>query len=67
MSSIAQFSLGDDAKGVAAVSISPCQTYVATVDKSNDHNMYVYNVKKKKMVMEVKSGTDAIYMIQWSK
>lgn len=32
MSSIAQFNLGASAKGVAALSISPCQRYVAAVD-----------------------------------
>jgi WD40 repeat protein len=44
MTSIANFSLGGTAKGVAALSISPCQRYVAAVDQSNDHNMYIYNV-----------------------
>jgi WD40 repeat protein len=44
MTSIANFSLGATAKGVAALSISPCQRYVACVDQSNDHNMYIYNV-----------------------
>jgi hypothetical protein len=32
MSSLAQFNLGASAKGVAALSISPCQRYVAAVD-----------------------------------
>ena len=32
MSSVATFNLGASAKGVAALSISPCQRYVAAVD-----------------------------------
>ena len=44
MESIANFSLGASAKGCAALSISPCQRYVAAVDQSNDHTMYIYNV-----------------------
>jgi len=67
MTSIAQFSLGPQAKGVAAVSISPCQRYVAAVDQSNDHNMYIYNVQRKKMLLTLSAGTDAIFNIQWSK
>lgn len=67
MSSIAQFSLGPSAKGVAALSISPCQRYVACVDQSNDHNMYIYNVQRKKMLLTLSAGTDSIFNIQWSK
>ena len=44
MTSLASFSLGGTAKGVAALSISPCQRYVAAVDQSNDHNMNIYNI-----------------------
>jgi WD40 repeat protein len=32
MKSIAQFNLGDKAKGVACVAISPCQRYVVASD-----------------------------------
>lgn len=61
MTSIANFSLGSSAKGVAAVSISPCQRYVAAVDQSNDHTMYIYNVQRKKMLLSLSAGSDAIY------
>jgi WD40 repeat protein len=44
MQSIGQFSMGGSAKGVGAAGISPCQRYVAAVDQSNDHMMYIYNV-----------------------
>ena len=67
MTSIANFSLGGTAKGVAALSISPCQRYVAAVDQSNDHTMYIYNVQRKKMLLTLSAGSDAIYNIQWSK
>jgi WD40 repeat protein len=67
MTSIANFSLGNTAKGVAALSISPCQRYVAAVDSSNDHNMYIYNVQRKKMLLTLSAGSDAISSIQWSK
>lgn len=67
MASIAQFSLGATAKGVAGLSISPCQRYVACVDQSNDHNMYIYNVQRKKMLLTLSAGTDSIFNIQWSK
>lgn len=67
MTSVANFSLGATAKGVAALSISPCQRYVACVDQSNDHTMYIYNVQRKKMLLTLSAGSDTIYNIQWSK
>lgn len=67
MSSVATFNLGASAKGVAALSISPCQRYVAAVDQSNDHTMYIYNVQRKKMLLSLSAGSDAIANIQWSK
>ena len=67
MTSVANFSLGGTAKGVAALSISPCQRYVAAVDQSNDHTMYIYNVQRKKMLLTLSAGSDAIHNIQWSK
>jgi len=63
MASIAQFNLGATAKGVAALSISPCQRYIAAVDSSNDHNMYIYNVQRKKMLLTLSAGSDAIFNI----
>jgi len=67
MKSIASFNLGATAKGVAALSISPCQRYVAAVDQSNDHTMYIYNVQRKKMLLQLSAGSDPIFNIQWSK
>ena len=67
MKAINRFDLGDRAKGVAAVGISPCCRYVAVVDMCNDHNMSVYNINKKKPIFCVSAGTDAISDIKWSK
>ena len=67
MKSISSFSLGGSAKGVSALSLSPCQRYIACVDSSNDHMMTIYNVNRKKMIVQVSAGTDAIFEIQWSK
>ena len=67
MRSISSFSLGPSAKGVASLSMSPCQRYVACVDSSNDHMMSIYNVNRKKMIVQVSAGTDACLEIQWSK
>mgnify|MGYP006157439413 FL=1 len=60
MASIASFSLGPSAKGVSTLSISPCQRYVAVVDRSNDHTMYLYNAQRKKMLLSLSAGSDAV-------
>lgn len=46
MTTMASFSLGPKAKGCAAISLSPCQKYIAAVDQSNDHTMYIYNIHR---------------------
>ena len=58
MEPISQFSLGGSAKGVGALAISPCCRYVAVVDQSNDHNMSIFNINKKKAIVSVSAGTD---------
>jgi len=65
--SINQFSLGGQAKGVAALGLSPCCRYIAVVDMSNDHNMYIFHTNKKKPIVTVSSGSDAISDIKWSR
>jgi WD40 repeat protein len=67
MKAVSSFSLGGSAKGIAALSISPCQRYVACVDSSNDHNMSIFNISKSKMIIQVSAGTDPIHDICWSK
>lgn len=67
MKSVNRFDLGPKAKGVASLGVSPCCRYIAVVDMSNDHNMSVYNINKKKPIFSVSAGTDAISSITWSK
>ena len=67
MKSINRFDLGEKAKGVSSIAISPCCRYIAVVDMCNDHNMSVYNINKKKPIFCVSAGTDAISDIKWSK
>ena len=67
MTSIARFDLGPSAKGVGAVAISPCMRYVACTDKTNDHKMYIYNVKRGKMLLDINSGQNNVLSIKWSK
>lgn len=50
MESINRFDIGDKSKGVASCAISPCARYICTVDQSNDHNVSVFNVNKKKPI-----------------
>jgi WD40 repeat protein len=45
------FKLKDGSRGVAAISISPCQRYVACVDLHNDHHVVIYNIKRGKQLM----------------
>lgn len=49
------------------MALSPCQRYIACCDHSNDHMMSIYNVNRKKMILQVSAGSDAIGDIQWSK
>lgn len=67
MKSTCSFSLGESARGVTSLSLSPCQRYVACVDNSNDHMMSIFNVSKKKMIVQVSAGTDPIEDLCWSK
>lgn len=68
---LANFSLSQDkgvsARGVAGVSISPCQRYVACVDISNDHHVYVYNIQRNKMLLNTEGGKEKIFDVKWSK
>lgn len=67
MQGVARFDLGPKAKGCATVAISPCGRYVAASDQSNDHNVSVYNISKKKPIFSISAGNDAISLIRWSK
>lgn len=67
MKSLASFDLGASAKGISAIAISPCQRYVAVADMTNDHKMYIYNVVRKKMLLDIASGQNLVTAIKWSK
>lgn len=67
----AQFCLshekGVSARGVAGVSVSPCQRYVAAVDQSNDHHVFVYNIERNKLLLNTEGGKEKIFDVKWSK
>lgn len=60
ISSKVSFSLGGSARGISTLSLSPCQRYVACCDKSNDHIVTIYNIQRKKLIVQVSSGTEPI-------
>jgi WD40 repeat protein len=61
------FKLKDGSRGVAAISISPCQRYVACVDLHNDHHVVIYNIKRGKQLMTIEGSKDKIIDCAWSK
>lgn len=63
----ATFKLKEGSRGVAALSISPCQRYVACVDMHNDHNVIIYNIKRGKQLMTTQGSSDKILNVAWSK
>ena len=64
---IGQFNLQAGSRGAAAVSLSPCSRYVATVDLSNDHRVSVYNIERQKNLLTMNGSTDRILDVAWSK
>jgi len=64
---MSSFLLDKDSRGVQAVSISPCKKYVAAVDQSNDHKVFIYNIERNAMLLSTAGGKDKINDIQWSK
>jgi hypothetical protein len=60
MKSHNQFSLGPSAKGVSQLALSPCQRYISVCDMSNDHMMSIFHTSKKKPILSISAGTDAI-------
>ncbi len=63
----ARFTLKPTARGVQACSLSPCQRYVACVDLHNDHHVYIYNIKKNKMLLSIEGGKEKVVHVAWSK
>lgn len=62
-----QFNLEKTARGVAALSLSPCGRYVATVDLSNDHKVTIYNIERQKQLLVMNGAQDRILDVDWSK
>ena len=64
---VCSFALDSKARGVSAVSISPCGRYVASVDMSNDHKVNIYNIQREKNLLNIEGGKEKILDIAWSK
>lgn len=50
-----------------AVGISPCGRYIASVDKSENHKVTIYNLQRKVILASVEGGKSAILDLKWSK
>ena len=66
-SKVSQFELAPNSRGCAAVSLSPCSRYVATVELHNDHRITIYNIVRNKQLLHMNGGTDKILDVAWSK
>lgn len=49
------------------MSLSSCGRYVACVDMSNDHKVTIYNIERKKQLLNVEGSKDKIFDCAWSK
>ena len=63
----ATFKLKEGSRGVAGISISPCQRYVACVDLHNDHRVTIYNIRRSKLLLQLEASKDKIVQVVWSK
>ena len=61
------FKLKEGSRGVAAISVSPCQRYVACVDLHNDHHVVIYNIKRGKQLLVIEGSKEKIIHCAWSK
>ena len=61
------FKVKDGARGIAAISVSPCLRYVACVDMHNDHHVVIYNIKRNKLLLHIEGGKEKIIHCAWSK
>lgn len=52
---------------MGAVSISPCNRYVACADLHNNHRVIIHNIKKNKTLLMIDGGKEKIVNIAWSK
>ncbi len=50
-----------------AVGISPCGRYIASVDKSENHRVTIYNLQRKVTLATIDGGKSEILDLKWSK
>ena len=50
-----------------AVGISPCGRYIASVDKSDNHKVTIYNLQRKVILVSIDSGKNSILDLKGSK
>jgi tricorn protease-like protein len=62
-----RFQLARGARGIAACTISADGKYVACVDMSNDHNVWVFNIETGAQEFKQKGDTNYIYDIAFTK
>lgn len=62
----AKYSLPKNTRGIIALSFSNDGKYVAFVDNSNDHNLYILDVASSSVKNTQKTGPDPIKDIAWS-
>ena len=63
----AQYKLGKNTRGIIACRMSSDGKYVAFVDNSNDHNLYVISTSDSSLKSMRKTGPDPVTDLAWSK
>ena len=63
---VSQYKLGKNTRGIIACRFSNDGKYVAFVDNSNDHMIYVITANDGKLVMTQKTGPDPVTDLIWS-
>ena len=51
---------------MTSVAFNRTNELVACSDRSNDHNLYVFNWKTSDFLLSIKTGTNKIFHIDWS-
>lgn len=64
---IHRIALAKNERGVAAIAISPDGSHVMTADNHNDHNVTIWNMASKSVVMRDKGGPDPIFDLAFTK
>ena len=53
-------------KSVTAISFNRSSDLIACADFSNDHNLYCFDWQKSQLIIQVKTGPNKIFMIDWN-